>query len=690
MKLDKAVSCLWSFGLSFATSFGAIGCIVTAFDMGVPLGQGALWCALAALVCSVCFTLPLKLVPPCIGAVTLGFLWQKGSLVDSVEALLNRLTRQYNKAYNWGIIRWGFRTADDMEPTMLLILCVLGVATAMAVAWAVCRRKTALPGVLLSLLPVVACFVVTDTVPDIPWLFLWLLGVLVLMLTGRVRRQDETQGNRLCTVAMPCTALALLVLLAAVPQEGYRGQENAKRMADAVLKMDTMQLLMGNEGVAGGVVAGGVDLTAVGYRASSDAKIMEVTADFDGQIYLRGRATDYYNGESWSESRVVMTMLTWPTQQLQSAGEVRITTRYAHRMLYTPYYLDASQMRDVTVGIENEKKLSEYSFSCHILEEPDSLARLYPVENGWPYNTDMTPQKLLQFIRLPEEVRQWAEPFAQKVTRGVTSPYHKANAIAEYVRASAAYDTATARMPASKHDFVRWFLQESETGYCIHFASAAAVLLQASGVPARYVTGYVAQVTAGEVTVVTADQAHAWVEYWLPGFGWVVLEATPADLTELTGQNETTEQTLPEESGQTLPDTTEQTTQTVLTPEKKPVDTRVLMTVLGALAAVLTLIALCEGQRVLRRHLWDKRCSRGSTNEQAVLRWQQTVRLARLLNEIPDKALFDLAQKAKYSQYSLTQEELARFDSYGQDAAKRLKKRSLFHRFYYRIILAVY
>lgn len=693
MKLEKAVSCLWGIGLSFLVSFGAMGCIVTAFDMGVALWQGALWCALAALVCGVCFTLPLKLLPPGLGALALGFLWQKGSLFDSVEALLNRLTRQYDKAYGWGIIRWGFRTADDMEPTMLLILCVLGAVTAMAIAWAVCRRKTALPGVLLSFLPVAACFVVTDTVPDVPWLYLWLLGVLVLMLTNRVRRQEEKQGNRLCAMAAPCVALALLVLLAAVPQDRYSGQETAKRMADAVLNTDTMQLLMGQEAgaLSTGAASGGVDLTAVGYRVTSEAKIMEITADFDGEIYLRGRAMNTYDGESWSDTDVGagMTALEWPSWQLQDAGEVRITTRYAHRMLYTPYYISASQLRDVTVGIENEKKLTEYSFSCQRLTDPGYFSSLYPAENGWTLSSDWTPELLEQFIDLPDDVKKWAEPLAQEITGSMVSPYHKALAIAEYVRNSAAYDTATARMPVRQDDFVRWFLNDSDTGYCIHFASAAAVLLQASGIPARYVTGYTAQVTAGQTVEVTAAQAHAWTEYWLPGFGWTVLEATPADLTDVPAQTEAPDASAATDATeQTLPDATEQPGQTQSTPEV--LGEKGILTVLAVLAAVLTLVALCEGQRALRRSLWAKKRSRGSTNDQAVTRWQQAARLARLLGETPDRELFLLAQKARFSQHSLTQQELAQFDRYEEAAARRLKQRSVFHRFYYRIILAVY
>ena len=138
-----------------------------------------------------------------------------------------------------------------------------------------------------------------------------------------------------------------------------------------------------------------------------------------------------------------------------------------------------------------------------------------------------------------------------EITQGYTSPYHKAQAIASYVRNSATYDTKTSRMPMDSEDFAKWFLEESDTGYCVHFATATAVLLQAAGIPARYVTGYLVPVQAGEATPVLSNQSHAWVEYWLPGYGWTVLEATPATTATNptpTQSQETTAETLPVKS----------------------------------------------------------------------------------------------------------------------------------------------
>ena len=108
-------------------------------------------------------------------------------------------------------------------------------------------------------------------------------------------------------------------------------------------------------------------------------------------------------------------------------------------------------------------------------------------------------------------------------------------------------------------DFVEYFLTKQKRGFCAHFATAAAMLLREKGIPARYVEGYCityddavqmselpnenaeewyqgynATVSDGEeprvmrVTVPDAA-AHAWVEVYFDGFGWIPLEFTVAD-----------------------------------------------------------------------------------------------------------------------------------------------------------------
>lgn len=85
-------------------------------------------------------------------------------------------------------------------------------------------------------------------------------------------------------------------------------------------------------------------------------------------------------------------------------------------------------------------------------------------------------------------------------------------------------------------DGVETFLTLTHEGYCVQFASSLALLLREAGIPARYVEGYIASgmynhrgddaVSRYKTTVLDSD-AHAWVEVWYDGIGWIQYEATP-------------------------------------------------------------------------------------------------------------------------------------------------------------------
>ncbi len=697
MKFEKAVTCMWGCMLSFLLSFAGIACLASAFEMAVDMKVMVLCCAGASVVCSVCYVLPLGLIPLGGLAVVGGFMWRAGSLVPSIEALLYRLSRQYNRAYGWGIVRWSYNTADDMELLLTTALCVLGVVIALVAARGVCRRKSALPGILLGLLPLAACLVVTDTVPQLPWLFLSLLAVVMLLLTNSVRRQDEEQANRLSAVVILPVALALLILFAAAPQDTYTGQADARHMVDLVVNTEPLRSILmqfSETGTSGSSVDGrSVNLKTVGVRIASKAEILRVNAGYGGTLYLRGRGLDSYDGVSWTESGKSTGVLNWPTNTLETAGEVVITTRFAHRMLYLPYYVKSRDMAYVSVGIENEKKLSQYSFTCTEMPDEAELAKMFPTKNS-RLETEWTDQLLEQFIQMDDSVKKWAVPLAREITQGIESPYHKARAIAEYVRNSATYSTNTYRMPSNEKDFARWFLEDSDTGYCVHFATAATVLLQAAGIPARYITGYTVDVQPGKMIVVRAEDAHAWAEYWLPGFGWTVLEATPA------AQETPEETTQPATDGETTPNTTapEQPTEDSAPAATKPVSNPTQpkekvefpVWILWSIGGVLLFVGVIEGQRRLRLQCRGKRYEKATANQQAVLLWLEITRLTDYLDVIPPEKLLTLALKARFSQHTVSGEELDSLVEYLGLTRDRLKKEPLLRRLCYRYIFVAY
>jgi transglutaminase-like putative cysteine protease len=72
------------------------------------------------------------------------------------------------------------------------------------------------------------------------------------------------------------------------------------------------------------------------------------------------------------------------------------------------------------------------------------------------------------------------------------------------------------------------FLLRTRAGYCQHFAGAAALLLRLAGVPARMVSGFATGLPhRGRFEVRDVD-AHAWIEVYFEGYGWVPFNPTPS------------------------------------------------------------------------------------------------------------------------------------------------------------------
>lgn len=100
--------------------------------------------------------------------------------------------------------------------------------------------------------------------------------------------------------------------------------------------------------------------------------------------------------------------------------------------------------------------------------------------------------------------------------------------VIDYVSEAAEY-SLEAVVPSGK-DPLLYFLEEGKEGKCTEFAGAATLIYRTLGIPARITTGFlVADADAGKDITVKSQNAHAWVEIYLNGIGWVLVDPTPGD-----------------------------------------------------------------------------------------------------------------------------------------------------------------
>jgi transglutaminase-like putative cysteine protease len=114
---------------------------------------------------------------------------------------------------------------------------------------------------------------------------------------------------------------------------------------------------------------------------------------------------------------------------------------------------------------------------------------------------------------------------AHQVVAGLTTPYQKAVAIQNYLRANESYNLEPPTGPGNQ---LERFLFVTHAGYCQQFAAAFALLARIDGLPTRVAVGTTpGQLIQGDTYQVTTADIHTWPEVLFAGLGWVRFEPTP-------------------------------------------------------------------------------------------------------------------------------------------------------------------
>jgi transglutaminase-like putative cysteine protease len=154
--------------------------------------------------------------------------------------------------------------------------------------------------------------------------------------------------------------------------------------------------------------------------------------------------------------------------------------------------------------------------------------------------TQYPPGLLQTYLQLPADLPPRIGDLAERVTAGAKTPFEKALRIQDYLRTSYPYSLGTPAAPPGQ-DVVDYFLFDARGGFCSYYASAMTVMLRLQGVPARIVTGFAASEYIRErgALRVPASAAHAWVEVYFPGYGWIEFEPTSSQPARLYPEEET-------------------------------------------------------------------------------------------------------------------------------------------------------
>jgi transglutaminase-like putative cysteine protease len=368
---------------------------------------------------------------------------------------------------------------------------------------------------------------------DIMAFVLLAAAILFLIRTDTRVREEPAEREATRSAGVPATAvgigaIAVVVSLVAVP----------------MLPQPVARAGSGTVGTGPGIDATlqlGDDL-----RRPSEVEVMKVRSDSPNPPYLRATTLSQLEGSVWEPDRV----RTVPLQNELALGAVAVdeeirVSEYVTTVEITnlaspwlPVSFPAVSVNglqgDWTAAPYNRTVLSQaattqgQSYEVITNVPRPTLEQIRAREAGGPDQREGT-------TALPAEIEPIVGDLALEVTAGTTNDYDALIALQTWFRSpefSYSLDAPVDEgFDGSGTDAVARFLEVRE-GYCIHYASAFALMARTLGMPSRIVVGYLPGSATSDaiqfetVYTVSSGQLHAWPEVLFEGIGWVPFEPT--------------------------------------------------------------------------------------------------------------------------------------------------------------------
>ncbi len=232
----------------------------------------------------------------------------------------------------------------------------------------------------------------------------------------------------------------------------------------------------------------------------------------------------------------------------EDARKIVVNRRQETPGRYVPYYSFRAVNAEKYYQLEEDQEVDTYFY----FESADMDVEM--IKNSMDGLSDITAQTIPEYDQYVREhylsVPGERLPRLRALCEGNVPAYGTPVSGEEAADEDAVIDAATAliretlqtdtfytRTPGStpvNQDVIEYFLFESRRGYCMHYASAATLMYRMYGIPARYVTGYVAhpedferQADGTYAAALTDYRLHAWVEIYRENLGWTPVEMTP-------------------------------------------------------------------------------------------------------------------------------------------------------------------
>lgn len=556
-----------------------------------------------ALFCLLCFAV-LILATIAIRYVLYG-LWAAACVIAVLFAFRDVRSGFFSASSRFGAWLWPFLSGSGSDRPQFETIFYIALLIAVSL---VCYAAACLPGNTAAAFTAIAAPVFflsfyTRRDPAYPLLTPAVFGIALLFAFTSKNRKEEARDESSRHTGFWQTLLALIPLTAGMlvagslilsghPADGLRSEKVAESTDDV---FSFIRVPLPDSAGRSYFNLGWIGLYPLheqlgGPVSVGDDDVLEVTASSD--FLLRAATYNVYRGTYWSSSNSILSSrfhsdaftksteddfdMNRPSKTLipenlrnavleEEKAEVKNLSPMTGGTIFTADHLtgvsydgaDVFCNRSGELFLKNALPVGDsytVTFSHFRTDSQTYREDLLALESyiiGHPEAGDSARKTLAVTEEyLDVDVPQSVTDYGLSITSGAVTPLEKVFAIRSELLANYMY-YLDVTVPPQNSDFVEHFM-ETRTGYCTYFATAMAVLARVSGIPSRYVEGFVVDVPSGgtldftssvwvdgehadisslsapeEATVaVTEKNAHAWCEVYINGIGWIPVDAT--------------------------------------------------------------------------------------------------------------------------------------------------------------------
>lgn len=571
-----------------------------------------------------------------VGVIALYSVVNLSNITDGFENIVNLFMQSMSSdpEYEYSVVGNGGIAAAVILVTMIM---------AVLAAWEVNIRPNMLIA-LIIILPLPGIFIAAALVPDLISVIACVLFIFDSMALG-----EKTKRNNNARFMIILSFIAAFVLIFTYPQTDYKRiaffeetRVMVNDMAYNILGID----LDGNSGTdddetqrqeaSVGVGTGKVgqvdelyynDKVVGKYTTIANGNIQYISlfkardfADNNWERWLDTRERDYsYESAAFEFANALIKKKSISLNE----DELQLAKRFK---MYSPSFTDNYGSHP---QFDGPYKFYIKNGNLSAYQEMGELMKKYRTNAVFQSYDNFVKQS---YLDVPAEDRMVVEDLFGKIELSdMTDKIDYINYVVGYLRKNYKYTMKPGKVPEGR-SVVDYFLKDNKKGYCTYFATSAAIILRSAGIPTRYCAGYVVDTRllggADEETYqtfeVSDNSAHAWVEVYIDGYGWAVVDPTPGYGEEDIVKEPSTNSGVNESEKQTETDITETERETVdssidgniqeSTTDKKNISMKfsqngtmyaAFIIIAVVMCAVIILIIICVSRIVSRQRLLD-------------------------------------------------------------------------------------